>query len=69
MLDDDDVVSPVSELYGQIQVYGYLWTVSFADHCVVAHSANKGNIVPMAKHPIAEMVSWPVTLFVEVVSE
>ena len=69
MLDYDDIVSPVSELYGQIQVDGYLWTVSFADHCVVAHGANKGDLVPMAKHTVAKMVSWSVTLFVEVVSE
>ena len=69
MLDYDYIVSLVSELYGQIQMYGYLWAVRFADHCVVAYSANKRNLVPMAKHPVAKMVSWLVTFFVEVVSE
>ena len=67
MLDDDDVVSAISELDWQIQVYGYLWTMRFADYCVVAHSAYKRNIVPMTKHTVAKMVLWPVTFLVEVV--
>ena len=69
VLDDDDVVSPVSELYGQIKMDRYLWTMGLVDHCVIAHSANKGDIVPMAKHTVAKMVSWLVAFFVEVVSE
>ena len=67
MLDYDDIVSPVSELYRQIQVDGYLWTVSFADHSIISHSANKGDLVPMAKHTVAQMVLWPVSFLVEVI--
>jgi hypothetical protein len=69
VFDYDDVVSPVSEPDGQIKMDGYLWTVSFVDHCVVAHSANKWNLVPMAKHTVAKMVLWLVAFFVEVFSK
>jgi len=68
VLDDDDVVGFVSELYGQIKMNRYLWAVSLVDHCVIAYGANKRYIVPMAKHTVAKMVSWLVTFFVEVVS-
>ena len=69
MLDDDDVMGLVSELDGQVEMDGYLWTHGFADHCVVAYSANKGNLVPMTKHTVAKMVCWPVAFFIEVVSK
>ena len=67
VLDYDDVVGPVSELDGQIKMYGYLRTVGFVDHCVIAHGPNKGDLVPMAKHTVADPVSWFVTFFVEVI--
>ena len=67
MLDYDDVVSPISELDRQIKMDGYLWTVGFVDHCVIAHSTNKWNLVPMAKHTVADPVFWLVTFFVEVI--
>ena len=67
MLDDDDVMGLVSELDGQVEMDGYLWTQGFADHCVVAHSANKGNLVPMTKHTVAKMVFGLVAFFVEVI--
>jgi len=67
VLDDDDVVGTISELDRQIKMDGYLWPHGFVDHCVIAHSANKGNLVPMAKHTVADPVSWFVTFFVEVV--
>ena len=67
MLDDDDVVGPVSELDRQIKMDGYLWTHGFVDHGVIAHRANKGNPIPMAKHTVADPVSWLVTFFVEVI--
>ena len=67
MLDYDDVVSPISELDRQIKMDGYLWTVGFVDHCVIAHSANKWNLVPMAKHTVTDPVFRLVTFFVEVI--
>ena len=67
MLDYDNVVGPISEPDGQVEMDGYLWTVGFVDHCVIAHSANKWNVVPMAKHTVADPVSWFVTFFVEVI--
>ena len=67
VLDYDDIVSLVSEPDGQIKMDGYLWSVGFVDHCVVAHGANKRNLVPMAKHTVAKMVPWLVAFFVEVI--
>jgi len=67
VLDDDEVVSPVLELYGQVEMDGYLWSRGLADHCVVAHCANKGNLVPMAKHTVTNPVLWLVAFFVEVI--
>jgi len=67
MLDYDDIVCFVSEPDRQIKMYGYLWTVSFVDHSVIAHSTNKRTPVPMAKHTVADPVFGPVTFFVEVV--
>lgn len=67
MLDYDDIVCFVSEPDGQIKMDGYLWTIGFVDHCVIAHSANKRNPVPMAKHTVADPVFWLVTFFVEVI--
>ena len=67
MLDYDDVVGPISESDGQIKMDGYLRTVGFIDHCVIAYSAHKGNLVPMAKHTVADPVLWFVTFFVEVI--
>jgi len=67
MLDYDDIVGLVSELDWQVEVDRYLWAVGFVDHCVVAHRANKGNLVPMAKHTVANPVFWFVTFFVEVI--
>lgn len=69
MFDYDDVVSAVSELDGQIKMYGYLWTLCFVDHSVIAHSAHKGDIVPAAKHTVTNMVLWPVAFFIEVICE
>ena len=67
VLDYDGVVDAVSEADGQIKMDGYLWPVGFVDHCVVAHSAHKRNIVPAAKHTVADPIGWFVTFFVEVV--
>jgi len=67
VLDYDDVVCAISEPDGQIKMDGYLWSVGFVDHCVVANSAYKRNIVPMAKHTVAKVVLWPVTFLVEVI--
>lgn len=69
VLDYDDVVSPVSKSYGKIKMYGYLWAVGFVDHCVIAHSTHEGNVVPMTKHTVTQMVFWFVTFFVEVFSK
>lgn len=67
MLDYDEVVSPVSEADRQVEMDGYLWTVGLVDHGVVANSANKWNLVPMAKHTVADPVLWLVAFFVEVI--
>ena len=67
MLDDDNVVGSVLEPDGQIQMYGYLRTHGFVDHSVIAHSTNKRDLVPMAKHTIADPVFWLVTFFVKVI--
>ena len=67
VLDYDDVVDTVSEADGQIKMDGYLWSVGFVDHSVIAHCAHKRNIVPMAKHTIADPVFWLVTFFVKVI--
>ena len=67
MLDYDDVVDLVLELDGQIKMDGYLWPHGFVDHSVIAYSTNKRNLVPMAKHTVANPVSWLVTFFVEVI--
>jgi len=67
VLDYDAVVGPISETDGQVEMDGYLWTVGFVDHCVIAHSANKRYIIPMAKHTVADPVLWLVAFFVEVV--
>ena len=67
VLDYDDVVGPISELDGQVEMDGYLWPVGFVYHGVVAHSADKRDLVPMAKHTVADPVSWFVTFFVEVI--
>jgi hypothetical protein len=67
VLDYDDVVDPISELDRQVEMDRYLWTVGFVDHSVIAHSTNKRNLVPMAKHTVADPVSWLVTLFVKVI--
>jgi len=67
VLDYDDIVGLVPELYGQVEMDGYLWTHGFADHSVIAHSANKGYLVPMPKHTVAKMVLWLVAFFVEVI--
>ena len=67
VLDYDDVVGLVLELDGQVEMDAYLRTHGFVDNCVIAHSANKGNLVPMAKHTVANPVSWLVTFFVEVI--
>ena len=68
MLDYDDVVGIVLEPDRQIKMDGYLWPCGFIDHCVIAHSTNKRDLVPMAKHTVAEVIFWLVTFFVEVVS-
>ena len=67
VLDYDDVVGPISEPDGQVEMDRYLWTVGFVDHCVIAHGPNKGDLVPMAKHTVADPVFWLVAFFVEVV--
>jgi hypothetical protein len=67
VFDYDDVVGAVSELDRQIKMDGYLRTIGFVDHCVIAHGANKRNLVPMAKHTVANPVFWLVTFFVEVI--
>ena len=67
MLDYDDVVGFVSEPDGQVEMDGYLWTHGFVDHSIIAHGANKGDLVPMTEHTVADPVSWLVTLFVEVI--
>jgi hypothetical protein len=67
VLDYDDVMGFVLELYGQVEMDGYLWTHDFVDHGVVAHSAYKWNFVPMAKHTVADPVLRLVPFFVEVV--
>jgi hypothetical protein len=67
VLDDDDVMGLVSELNRQVKMDGYLWTVGFVDHGVVAHSAHKWNLVPMAKHTVTDPVFWLVTFFVEII--
>ena len=67
MLDYDNVVSAISKLNGQVEMDGYLRTVGFVDHCVIAHSAHKRNLVPMAKHTVADPVFGLVTFFVEVI--
>jgi len=67
VLDYDEVVSPVLEADGQVEMDGYLWSYGFADHGVVAYSANKGDLVPAAKHTVADPIGWFVTFFVEVV--
>ena len=67
VLDYDDVVSPIPESDGQVKMDGYLRTHGFIDHSVIAYCAHKRNIVPMAKHTIADPVSWPVAFFVEVI--
>jgi hypothetical protein len=69
VLDYDDVVCAISEPDGQIKMDGYLWSVGFVDHCVIAHGAHKRYAIPMTKHTVAKMVLRPVTFFVEVVSE
>jgi hypothetical protein len=67
VLDYDDVVGPISESDGQIKMDGYLWTVGFVDHSVIAHGANKGYAIPMAKHTVADPVFRLITFFVEVI--
>jgi len=67
MLDYDDVVSPISELDGQVKMDRYLWSVGFVDHGVIAHSAHKRYLVPMAKHTVADPIGWFITFFVEVI--
>ena len=66
MLDYDDVMGLVSEPDGQMMMDGYLWPVGCVDHCVVAHGANKGYAIPMAKPTVADPVFGFVTFFVEV---
>jgi hypothetical protein len=67
VLDYDDVVYSISEPDGQIKMDGYLRTVGLVDHGVIAHCAYKGYAIPMAKHTVADPVSWLVTFFVEVI--
>jgi len=69
VLDYDDVVSLVSESDGKIKMDGYLRTVGFVDHGIIAHSTHEGNVVPMAKHTVTQMVLGLVTFFVEVFSK
>ena len=67
VLDYDDVVDAVSEADGQVEMDGYLRAVGFVDHGVIAHGTHEGNVVPMAKHTVAEMVFGLVAFFVEVI--
>ena len=68
VLDYDDVVGLVPESDRKIEMDGYLWSVGFVDHRVIAHGTNKWNIVPVSKNAVTKMVFWLVAFFVEVVS-
>jgi len=52
VLNNNDVVYFILELDRQVQMNGYPGAFELVDYCVVAHTANEGNLVPIAEYSI-----------------